>query len=324
MIAELDRVLRQSRSWNPWKLWHRFVLQRYTLERVRNFLILQQRPNSAPHPIAPITSRTPIPADPALKSDHQRLVQEIQTLTAQRNALKAEIKYLEQTQLLQTNSASTQNHEPAHPLAAASPTHESRQEISQAEQQLAQLESLRERTDFLLSSMDSSLQLSFNALLKNVEVYSTTLHQGIDRMHSLGYQGEVLFSALVNHLAQGVGRELSSNSSPTNSPPLDRFLTDLPPPPSAPAPSSIISAAPSAASVSAVPPAPSDPDPSLTLEQIFADLPSEPTPSETPITNRSISQGSSPPVEPAWGQCTLEEMNHLFADAPALPAQLTA
>jgi hypothetical protein len=45
---------------------------------------------------------------------------------------------------------------------------------------------------------------------KNVEVYQTTLHTGLDRMHHLGYQGEVLFSTLVNRLAQQVGRDMAS------------------------------------------------------------------------------------------------------------------
>ena len=53
----------------------------------------------------------------------------------------------------------------------------------------------------------SSLQLAFGSMQKNVEVYQATLHTGLDRMHHLGYQGEVLFSTLVNRLAQQVGRE---------------------------------------------------------------------------------------------------------------------
>jgi hypothetical protein len=77
------------------------------------------------------------------------------------------------------------------------------------EADLARLQALRDRTDFLLTSMDSSLHLAFGSMQKNVEVYQTTLHTGLDRMHHLGYQGEVLFSTLVNRLAQQVGRDMA-------------------------------------------------------------------------------------------------------------------
>lgn len=204
MINELDRVLHRTGRWRLWNLFTQLYDQRQMLERVRSFLLMQQRSDHrtatpelsliAPYP-APALIR-PLPP-PHLHPDSVKL--EVAALIAQRDALREEVKFL---------SALTQTSDQKIPPLAPPSAPDTRQ--------IEQLSALHDRTDFLLSSMDSSLQLAFSSMQKNVDVYQTTLHQGLDRMHNLGYQGEVLFSALINHLAQQMGRELAANPT-TNS-----------------------------------------------------------------------------------------------------------
>ena len=204
MINELDRVLHRTGRWRLWNLFTQLYDQRQMLERVRSFLLMQQRSDhrTAPPELSPIAPY-PAPAlirplpPPHLHPDSVKL--EVAALIAQRDALREEVKFL---------SVLTQTSDQKIPLLAPPSAPDTRQ--------IEQLSALHDRTDFLLSSMDSSLQLAFNSMQKNVEVYQTTLHQGLDRMHNLGYQGEVLFSALINHLAQQMGRELAANPT-TNS-----------------------------------------------------------------------------------------------------------
>lgn len=198
LIAEIDRVLRQPRSFRFWTYWTRLRLQKRTLERVRNFLVMQQRPPVSPS--AEVTSSASVPPSvaslAALSTDLEQLrlqlIQplqtEIATLNQQRDSLLQEIRTLEARKV--------------QILAQPQPT------LDSAE--VERLQALRDRTDHLLTSMDTSLHLALNSLQRNLDTYQESLAHGIDRMHGLGHQGEVLFSSLVNHLAQQLGREASA------------------------------------------------------------------------------------------------------------------
>ncbi|MCT7963788.1 hypothetical protein NG791_24220 [Laspinema sp. D1] len=78
------------------------------------------------------------------------------------------------------------------------------------EARLEQLQRLQGESDRLLMSLDSTLRVVFEALERNVNSYNDSLVEGLDKMHRLGQQGELMFSALVNHLAQLLGQETSS------------------------------------------------------------------------------------------------------------------
>lgn len=65
-------------------------------------------------------------------------------------------------------------------------------------------------SDQLLINLDATLRIVFDALQRDVRAYQESLSQGLDRMHTLGQQGEMMFTALINHLAQQLGREASS------------------------------------------------------------------------------------------------------------------
>ncbi|MCT7951194.1 hypothetical protein NG798_15445 [Ancylothrix sp. C2] len=75
------------------------------------------------------------------------------------------------------------------------------------QQRLANLLHLQRQTDQLLVSLDTTLSVVFEALLRNVHGYEESLSKGLDKMYSLGQQGEIMFTHLVNHLAQTLGQE---------------------------------------------------------------------------------------------------------------------
>ncbi len=209
MISKIDRVLRQTRSRQFWTIFSRYKLQRQLLERCRNFLVMQQRPQSvnslgmsSPNSVQTTTTELqrlqqeiiqPLRSDVVLLGNHRAALQEeIQALMLQKAQLQSECNTYRQALVLGSSD------DPQQAVRSS----------AMDETELARLKSIRDRTDFLLTSLDSSLQLAFGSMQKNVEVYQATLNTGLDRMHHLGYQGEVLFSTLVNRLAQQVGREM--------------------------------------------------------------------------------------------------------------------
>ena len=213
MISEIDRVLRQTRSRKFWTIFSRYALHRQLLERCRNFLVMQQRPQLVNQLAAP-PSPNSATANTAITSELQRLRQDVMeslrsdvaVLGNHRSALQEEIQALMVQKVQLESECNTYRQNLAQSFPAPSPS--SIRSSAMDETELARLQAIRDRTDFLLTSMDSSLQLAFGSMQKNVEVYQATLHTGLDRMHHLGYQGEVLFSTLVNRLAQQVGREM--------------------------------------------------------------------------------------------------------------------
>ena len=75
---------------------------------------------------------------------------------------------------------------------------------------LAQMRMLQAESDQLLTKLDSSIAVVFETIQRNINSYQESLSQGIDKMYSLGHQGEVMFSALISTLAEQLGREASS------------------------------------------------------------------------------------------------------------------
>lgn len=77
-------------------------------------------------------------------------------------------------------------------------------------QRLEHLQMMQAQSDQLLLKLDSTLRVIFDSLQSNVQTYQESLGQGIDKMHNLGQQGEAMFAALINRLAQLLGREAST------------------------------------------------------------------------------------------------------------------
>ncbi len=79
-----------------------------------------------------------------------------------------------------------------------------------SEQRLEQVRLLQAQSDQLLLKLDSTLTAVFDSLQKSVDSYRESLEEGLDQMHGLGRQGEVIFHAFINHLAQQLGHDASS------------------------------------------------------------------------------------------------------------------
>lgn len=82
--------------------------------------------------------------------------------------------------------------------------------VMHSQDRLEQLRQLQDHSDRLLTNLDANQQALFEALQRNLQGYQESLSQGLEKMHRLGVQGETLFTALVNRLAQQLGREAST------------------------------------------------------------------------------------------------------------------
>ncbi len=70
------------------------------------------------------------------------------------------------------------------------------------EQRLRYLQQVQSETDHLVRNLDLSLRAVFETLHQTLYGHQQSLSQGLTKMHSLGQQGEVLLTTLVNQLAQ--------------------------------------------------------------------------------------------------------------------------
>ncbi len=89
------------------------------------------------------------------------------------------------------------------------------------QQRLEQLRHIQAQTDYMLLKLDTNLRAVFESMEQSIQSYRDSLHQGLDSMHGLGQQGEVIFKTLVNHLAQQLGQEQTAY--------LDAAATAIPP-----------------------------------------------------------------------------------------------
>ncbi|MEL6605750.1 MAG: hypothetical protein AAFP20_21275, partial [Cyanobacteria bacterium J06614_10] len=76
----------------------------------------------------------------------------------------------------------------------------------QPRKQIEDMRQLQMRSDQLLVNIDSTLQGMFETLQQNINSYQISLNEGIENMHSLGRQGEVIVRSLVDHLTQQLGQ----------------------------------------------------------------------------------------------------------------------
>lgn len=80
-------------------------------------------------------------------------------------------------------------------------------------QRLEQLRQIQSQTDYMLLQLDSNLRAVFESLEQSIQSYCDTLSRGLDTMHGLGQQGEFVFRAFINHLAEQLQEESASVSS---------------------------------------------------------------------------------------------------------------
>jgi hypothetical protein len=86
-------------------------------------------------------------------------------------------------------------------------------------QRLLHMQRLQAQSDQLTMRLDSAIRIIFESMHTNIKSYEDSLEQGLNRMHTLGQQGEAMFSALVNRLAEHLGRETSTYLQSSIQPP---------------------------------------------------------------------------------------------------------
>ncbi|MFE1748523.1 hypothetical protein [Coleofasciculus sp. H7-2] len=78
------------------------------------------------------------------------------------------------------------------------------------QERLEQLQTLQAKSDQLLATLDSTIRTVFEALQRNLFSYQESLSQGLDKMHNLGQQSELMFTELVNQLTEQLQQEASA------------------------------------------------------------------------------------------------------------------
>jgi hypothetical protein len=251
LIADIDRILPNAGSHLPWYKPGDSAALRQVLERVRSYLVVQQKKAaSEPLPAAntvPSELNQPIgqsvsQAVDILRSELlQPLQADVAILRQQRESLLAEIRQLEATR--QQNQAPREQTADQQQLLA---------EFSQAlmerwqdsfnqrlntpsslptqPQHLEQLSQVPNQFDQLILTLDENQRIIFETFQRNLQSYQESLAQGLENMHNLGGRTEMMFTVLVNRLIQQLGKETSTlESLPKNADDvLDRSQT-MPP-----------------------------------------------------------------------------------------------
>ncbi|HEY9607913.1 hypothetical protein [Allocoleopsis sp.] len=92
--------------------------------------------------------------------------------------------------------------------------------VRQAPSTSEQLRKLQAHTDQLLITLEANQRAIFEALERDLRGYQASLSQGLEKMHNLGSQGEMLFTAVVNRwlepLTQDPSTRLSSSVPPSD------------------------------------------------------------------------------------------------------------
>ena len=86
-------------------------------------------------------------------------------------------------------------------------------------QRLEYLKQIQSQSDRLVMNLDRVLRTVFDSLQQSIYSYQDSLGHGLSKMHTLGQQGEMMFNALISHLAQQMNQDalayLESNQAPS-------------------------------------------------------------------------------------------------------------
>lgn len=166
---------------------------------------------------AVLTDATPPPAATLPAADQQRLISEfLQTLMGR---LQADLSGQVAQMLTEIEAQATGDRASVaeqHPPSAASEASDPAGSLSATEvpaltpaERLQQIQRIQAQSDQLLLKLDNSLRVIFESLQSNIETYQESLSLGLDKMNALGQQGESIFAAMVNRLAEQLSREAS-------------------------------------------------------------------------------------------------------------------
>lgn len=233
LIHDLERLLARADSPLPWSTPSDVASARSVLEEVRHYLSERQH-GEGEAPVRPETEQSlaqsakqelnrlradwldTLQADlVALRQQRESLVQDIrqleskrQNLTQQRSPLSQENAGSSLTQMLgqldvrlariESAVIRDQGAEPGHPAMPMSEP----------------LQQLQAHSDRQIVALDASQQTIFATLQRNLRSYEQSLSQGLERMHHLGVQGEMLVAALVDRITQQLAQaSVSSNTT---------------------------------------------------------------------------------------------------------------
>ncbi len=192
LLTEVQDILAQANPRLPWGSAAQNARQRQVLEQVRvylqNALFQLGKPNQTENQAQDVMQSV-IEEMNALRSTLLRpLHSEVSTLMQQRTALLREIRQLEaHRELLQQPAPQSAEHLP-----------------------VEKLQVVHDRADQVLTTLDTTLHIVFGSLQKDIQAYQDSLSQGIDKLHSLGQQSEIMFSSIVGRLATQVERDASA------------------------------------------------------------------------------------------------------------------
>jgi len=249
LIAEIDVVLQRTSPRLPWVMSGEVAQQRQVLEKVRNYLVaLQQNPtlglgqppgNTTP-PGSMYGTIAGMPADLSPYQMLQTIMQEVSYLRsnlAQSGMPQPPNQPQLTAELLQVLMSRLQE-DLSKQIAQA--LENLRQQPSPYDgsamssgmpatimPQYEQLQALRSRSDQMLVNLDSTLNLVFESLQRNIQAYQESLSQGVERMYNMGQQSEYTFKALIDQLAQQLKQEASAYllASQTAPPAADSLVT---------------------------------------------------------------------------------------------------
>ncbi|MGB5594876.1 MAG: hypothetical protein WBM62_12685, partial [Crocosphaera sp.] len=183
IITELERVLWEDKLTNNPEV-------SLLLERIRHYLLMRQCTSENDYDIQAekLTEVVLNRLDTSILHRLQPLQEELTQLHDQRQSLLQEIQTLEQ-QRQEMLSDFLQEF--------------SRGCYAVLEEQLTTTEkSSSQEQQSNLIELNSSLEPVFNSLFQELQTYSDSLREGIERMYSLGQQGETRFLAYFNRLQQ--------------------------------------------------------------------------------------------------------------------------
>lgn len=197
LIRDIDQVLSQSSSRLPWGMATQINQQRQLLIRLQQYLrgkLAQQQEEQVQAEYQSLLGhqaqdvmQSVIQEMTALRSSLLHpLHSELATLMQQRTALLQEIRQLEAHRQMLQQSTGT-------PPAS-----------------IDTLQNVSDRADQMLTTLDTTLQVVFASLQKDIHTYHDSLSDGIDKLHTLGRQSEAMFSGLVRQLAEQFGRDAST------------------------------------------------------------------------------------------------------------------
>ncbi len=249
LIADIDSLLAKFGSRFPWSKPNDLARDREILERVRSYLLSMQSDEMAMSPshesaVTPIVQAVAQEMESIRQQVTEPLQTELSALRQQRESLTQEIQHLEQKkqQLQNTVTAKGGGQEQPLPEFAQDLINQSTERLTQQlaqillnleaqllnasstsdspgqpasgimlpQERLEQLRQLQRESDRMLINLDTNQRTVFEALDRDLHGYQQSLSQGLDKMHRLSNQGELLFTALVNRLAQLLGRETST------------------------------------------------------------------------------------------------------------------